>query len=101
MRLSDLLVGTSATLPETGGIGDIRIAGVAADSRRVEPGFLFAALPGVARDGRAFIAEAVQRGAASCSRFFHSVGNDCAQSLRHASGTNSRTQICLGRSCFW
>ena len=65
MRLSDLLGGTSTTLPETGGIGDIRIAGLAADSRRIEPGFLFAALPGAARDGRAFIAEAVRRGAAA------------------------------------
>ena len=40
-------------------------AGVTADSRQVAPGFLFAALPGSARDGRAFIAEAVSRGAAA------------------------------------
>jgi len=65
MRLSDLLGGTSTTLPETGRIGDIRIAGLSADSRRIEPGFLFAALPGAARDGRAFIADAVRRGAAA------------------------------------
>ncbi|MEO5373253.1 MAG: UDP-N-acetylmuramoyl-L-alanyl-D-glutamate--2,6-diaminopimelate ligase [Alphaproteobacteria bacterium] len=37
--------------------------GLTADSRRVEPGFLFAALPGAAVDGRAFINDAVKRGA--------------------------------------
>jgi UDP-N-acetylmuramoyl-L-alanyl-D-glutamate--2,6-diaminopimelate ligase len=40
------------------------ISGITADSRRVAPGYLFAALPGVRADGRAFIAEAVSRGAA-------------------------------------
>lgn len=39
------------------------ITGITADSRAVRPGFLFAALPGVKADGRAFIAEAVARGA--------------------------------------
>ena len=41
------------------------IAGLTADSRLVQPGFLFAALPGARADGRAFIAEAVERGAAA------------------------------------
>ncbi|WP_376100349.1 UDP-N-acetylmuramoyl-L-alanyl-D-glutamate--2,6-diaminopimelate ligase [Roseomonas sp. CCTCC AB2023176] len=41
------------------------IAGLTADSRAVGPGVLFAALPGARRDGRDFIAEAVQRGAAA------------------------------------
>ena len=39
------------------------IAGITADSRRVAPGYLFAALPGSRADGRAFIADAVSRGA--------------------------------------
>jgi UDP-N-acetylmuramyl-tripeptide synthetase len=34
-----------------------------ADSRRVEPGVAFAAFPGAARDGRAFIPDALARGA--------------------------------------
>ena len=42
----------------------VKIAGVTADSRAVKPGFLFAALPGAKADGRAFIGEAVARGAA-------------------------------------
>jgi UDP-N-acetylmuramoyl-L-alanyl-D-glutamate--2,6-diaminopimelate ligase len=41
------------------------IAGITADSRRVGPGFVFAALPGARTDGRRFIAEAVARGAAA------------------------------------
>ncbi|MCK8783110.1 UDP-N-acetylmuramoyl-L-alanyl-D-glutamate--2,6-diaminopimelate ligase [Roseomonas sp. NAR14] len=41
------------------------ISGLAVDSRAVRPGFLFAALPGARADGRAFIAEAVARGAAA------------------------------------
>jgi UDP-N-acetylmuramoyl-L-alanyl-D-glutamate--2,6-diaminopimelate ligase len=41
------------------------VRGVTADSRRVEPGFLFAALPGTRADGRQFIAEAVARGASA------------------------------------
>jgi UDP-N-acetylmuramoyl-L-alanyl-D-glutamate--2,6-diaminopimelate ligase len=45
--------------------GDLEIAGITADSRQVRPGFLFAALPGARADGRAFIAEAVLRGAAA------------------------------------
>jgi len=39
------------------------LSGLTADSRRVEPGFLFAALPGTLADGRAFIGEAIAKGA--------------------------------------
>jgi UDP-N-acetylmuramoyl-L-alanyl-D-glutamate--2,6-diaminopimelate ligase len=41
----------------------LEISGVTADSRRVTPGCLFAALPGKRTDGRTFIEEAVSRGA--------------------------------------
>ncbi|MBB4212243.1 UDP-N-acetylmuramoylalanyl-D-glutamate--2,6-diaminopimelate ligase [Rhodothalassium salexigens DSM 2132] len=58
MRLSDL-IGTQGTV--TG----VEIAGLTADSRAVEPGWLFAALPGAHADGRAFIADALARGAAA------------------------------------
>jgi UDP-N-acetylmuramoyl-L-alanyl-D-glutamate--2,6-diaminopimelate ligase len=44
-------------------IGDREINGLTCDSRQVEPGFLFAALPGSQVDGRAFIAQAVANGA--------------------------------------
>nr|WP_209880311.1 UDP-N-acetylmuramoyl-L-alanyl-D-glutamate--2,6-diaminopimelate ligase [Azospirillum soli] len=42
---------------------DPDVTGLTADSRAVRPGFVFAALPGVKVDGRAFIADAVAKGA--------------------------------------
>ncbi|MEM6492152.1 MAG: Mur ligase domain-containing protein, partial [Pseudomonadota bacterium] len=56
MRLSDLL---GAPHPN----GALEITGLTADSRRVEPGFLFAALRGAKTDGAAFIADAAANGA--------------------------------------
>lgn len=41
------------------------LTGITADSRAVRPGMLYAALPGNRLDGRAFIADAVSRGAAA------------------------------------
>jgi UDP-N-acetylmuramoyl-L-alanyl-D-glutamate--2,6-diaminopimelate ligase len=41
------------------------ISGVTADSRKVRPGYLFAALPGSKVDGRAFIPTAVEQGASA------------------------------------
>ncbi|MBP2299485.1 UDP-N-acetylmuramoyl-L-alanyl-D-glutamate--2,6-diaminopimelate ligase [Azospirillum picis] len=46
-------------------VADPDITGLTADSRAVTPGFLFAALPGAKADGRAFIADALARGAAA------------------------------------
>ena len=44
---------------------DADVRGLTADSRAVQPGWLFAALPGGRTDGRRFIADAVARGAAA------------------------------------
>ncbi len=44
---------------------DMNITGLTADSRAVEPGYLFAALPGSKVDGRSYIAEAVTNGASA------------------------------------
>ena len=41
------------------------IEGVTADSRKVKPGFLFVALPGVHADGRDFVPAALSNGAAA------------------------------------
>lgn len=45
--------------------GDPEITGLSADSRAVRPGYLFAALQGEKHDGRAFIDQAVDAGAAA------------------------------------
>ena len=44
---------------------DPEITGVTADSRRVKPGYLFAALPGSKLDGRRFVTAAIDAGAAA------------------------------------
>ena len=41
----------------------VEVTGLTADSRKVGPGYLFAALPGAQSDGRDFIDEAVSKGA--------------------------------------
>lgn len=55
------LVGTDAALPEAA--GSLLVAGLTADSREVEPGFAFAALPGTKVDGAKYIGQAFARGA--------------------------------------
>jgi UDP-N-acetylmuramoyl-L-alanyl-D-glutamate--2,6-diaminopimelate ligase len=60
IELTGLLPPSPAAAP-----GDLEIAGLSADSRQVKPGFLFAALRGAARDGRAFAGEAASRGASA------------------------------------
>jgi len=62
MTLGELL-GFEAKLPE--GLSRVPILGLAADSREVKPGYLFAALPGVKTDGAHFIPQALERGAAA------------------------------------
>ena len=57
MRLSELIPQAAA--------GDVEIAGLASDSRDVQPGFLFAALAGTRAHGPDFIPDAVGRGAAA------------------------------------
>ena len=57
LRLSDLLRREAPVDPV--------IRGVTADSRRVRPGYLFAALPGSKGDGKAFVVQALAAGAAA------------------------------------
>jgi len=52
-----------APVPACQGPADTEISGLSADSRTVQAGFLFAALPGAKQDGRSFAADAVARGA--------------------------------------
>ncbi len=63
MRQALSLAGPGAVSASWRNAAALEIAGITADSRRVAPGYLFAALPGSRVDGRAFIADAVERGA--------------------------------------
>ena len=61
VRLSALLAG----LIDTPLVDDPQIEGLTLDSRSVQPGWLFIAVPGVRADGRAYLAGAYGRGAAA------------------------------------
>jgi UDP-N-acetylmuramoyl-L-alanyl-D-glutamate--2,6-diaminopimelate ligase len=52
-----------ALFPESGPDGARPVTGLADDSRKVEPGFAFVAVPGNKANGAAFIADALARGA--------------------------------------
>ena len=56
MRLSELMDRSVLTR-------DLDLTGLALDSRKVQPGFLFAALAGNKQDGAGFVTDAVKRGA--------------------------------------
>ena len=61
MRLAELV----APLAAPKGAEDLDISGLAADSRQVQPGFLFAVINGLNQDGRRFAPQAVAAGAAA------------------------------------
>ncbi len=61
MRLNHLVNVLPTVLGRVG--ADVEIHGIAVDSRRVRPGDLFVAIPGVNVDGHRFIAQAVAEGA--------------------------------------
>lgn len=63
------------------------IAGIACDSRQVRPGFLFVAVPGARQDGRAFIDDAIERGAVA-------VVTECAPGGRNGA-QSSHPAVCL------
>ncbi len=69
--------------PQIDTLQDVQITGLTADSRRVEPGYLFAALPSATRgsstDGRNFIGDALARGAVAILAPLDTVLNDGTQ----------------------
>jgi UDP-N-acetylmuramoyl-L-alanyl-D-glutamate--2,6-diaminopimelate ligase len=73
-------------LPPPAGFSDLEILGLTADSRRVNPGFLFAALPGSRVHGGRFAAEAISAGAVA-------ILTDSADTLRLSQQQRERIVI--------
>ena len=65
MLLTEVLDGTEMDVTDHTAVNQTEIIGLTSDSRQVEPGFIFAALPGTHLDGRGYIAAALDQGA-SC-----------------------------------
>ncbi len=63
LRLDEVMEGLTHLTAEVLNAHKREITGITCDSRRVEPGFLFAAIPGMQLDGRRFIPDALARGA--------------------------------------
>tara|TARA_B110000971_G_scaffold185492_2_gene193705 strand:+ start:47 stop:1525 length:1479 start_codon:yes stop_codon:yes gene_type:complete len=61
MRLDELSLNPSSK--DKGALASRDVRGLSADSRTVQPGYLFAALPGTKVDGQAFISQAIENGA--------------------------------------
>jgi UDP-N-acetylmuramoyl-L-alanyl-D-glutamate--2,6-diaminopimelate ligase len=61
MRLQHLFPDSQAI--RDGGLGDLEVMSLTADSRNVEPGALFIAIRGTTYDGHRFLVDAVRRGA--------------------------------------
>ena len=63
--LSELIDDSVAVHGMVYGDEEIDIMGITADSREVERGFMFVAVPGAKEDGRKYIPQAVKKGAAA------------------------------------
>jgi UDP-N-acetylmuramoyl-L-alanyl-D-glutamate--2,6-diaminopimelate ligase len=88
MRLSQLVRRDLSSDPEIGG--------VTADSRKVKPGFLFAALPGSKVDGAEFAARAVEQGAAAVIAHY-----DLGLSAPTVIAKDPRRAYALAAANFW
>ncbi|MCQ2965348.1 MAG: UDP-N-acetylmuramoyl-L-alanyl-D-glutamate--2,6-diaminopimelate ligase [Alphaproteobacteria bacterium] len=62
MNLKNLFQNVKIILPQE----DLEISGITTDSRKVEPGYLFIATPGVKINGTDFIEQAYEKGAIAC-----------------------------------
>ena len=76
--------------------GDIEIKGMTADSRRVAPGYLFAALKGTVSDGRDYIPQAIEKGAAAIL----SEGGVAVDGATHVIADEPRRALALAGNTF-
>lgn len=76
MLLSDILYNVS--LKSVSGKTDMEISKIEFDSRKIEPGTLFVAIPGTQSDGHSYISKAIESGAAAilCEVLPHELAPD-------------------------
>ena len=92
MLLGDLV---SADVKLDSGAGAIEIRGLTADSRAVERGFLFAALPGSTTDGARYVSDALRRGAVAVLASSHSVLDPLPGGVAVAHAADPRRALAL------
>ncbi len=93
MQLSELM--EQGVLPH-----DPAIAGLTLDSRKVQPGYLFAALAGSKADGAAFVTDAVRRGAVAILAAPDAALPELADEVVVVRDTNPRRRIALMAASF-
>jgi UDP-N-acetylmuramoyl-L-alanyl-D-glutamate--2,6-diaminopimelate ligase len=93
----NLLFDDIEVIESVGNPGAVDVAGIAHDSRRVVPGDLFCCVPGLASDGHAHAAEAVERGAVGllCEHFIEELLDRDVVQTRIAPGTMRPTMARL------
>ena len=82
-------------------LADIEIRGLSADSRKVGPGFLFAALPGSREDGRSYIDHAVDNGAVAVLAPTGTTLKDHEPPVRLVTDDNPRRRLALMAARFY
>jgi UDP-N-acetylmuramoyl-L-alanyl-D-glutamate--2,6-diaminopimelate ligase len=96
MKLSEF----SGILPIEGNpVGGTTISGIASDSRKVEPGFLFVAVPGTKADGAAFAGDAVSRGAVAIVAARGAVGGSIGVPVIEVD--EPRVALAMAAACFF
>jgi len=100
LRLADLLPAANCEGMNEAMQG-LDISGLTADSRAVEPGFLFAALPGSLTDGRRFIGDALARGAVAVLAPEGTMRPEGHPALAFLTDENPRRRLALMAAAFY
>ena len=95
MRASADATASPAALPR-----DLVLSGLTLDSRKVKPGFLFAALAGARQDGAAFVADAVGRGAVAILAALDAELPPLDPAIVVVRATNPRRRVALMAAAF-
>ena len=101
MRLIDLVKDTGDGMTPAAILADTEIHGLSADSRKVAPGYLFAALPGTREDGRRYIDQAVENGAVAVLAETGTTLSARATPVRLITDDNPRRRLALMAARFY